>query len=482
MGDTPKCNNVRSLRSKVDHTSCFPLNLTSDYVFDFAVRLDTQVKKCLETTNRQDITDLVPIIVETLTSLDQYTNDLLECQKKRDSLQENLKTKNLTLKQLKQQFDVECKAHQDTILDSDTQILELTEEKRVVEEEYKTLKKKINTDRVNIDMVNKRIGKLTTETNEVTNSNVKLKESIQHLRTRLNHLQLKASKNALSKNQSVPNGNHGPSISCINISQPDPNSQDINIQPNPTIPARTIHLLGDSNVRGIGTLMCKNSGNSTVKVLTSCIPGGGLCQLNDAFIQHPVPGDIIIIHAGTNDICSTEWTNIKRSLGALITKYLQCNIIVFTVPPRGDYLYLNKHINKFNTLLKYEFEQYKNVHLVPTKRLLKTNHIKADGVHYNQQGREKIAKKMMSFQYLPILSRDYPPILSPTMIGEPVPATIPTLVQDVLIAESLPPTSPTQHVSPPNSLHILTPLHLTPNPAPTTHPSLLEELGDTSFF
>ncbi|KAL1447944.1 hypothetical protein WDU94_001921 [Cyamophila willieti] len=446
MGDTPRYINARSLRSKVDQNSCFPLNLTNDYVYEFAVRLDTQVKKCLETTDKQDITNLIPIIVETLTSLDQYTNELVECQRKRDSLQEKLKTKNQSIKEIKRQLEVECRAHQDTILDSDTHILELTEEKRVVEEEFTTLKKKIATDKINIVNVNKRIGELNAETNEFTKYLLPAAVVKQIL------------------------------LSRIQIQIPVPNEtlqspQDLSI------------FGGDSNVRGIGSLMGELSGRNKFKVLTSCIPGGGLCEVSDAFIECPLPGDIIIIHAGTNDICSTQWTNIQRSLSALISKYPHCSIIVFSVPPRHDYLHLNKHINKFNTLMKYELAKYPNAQLIPTKRLLKPSLMKPDGIHYNSQGRTKIAKKMLSFNNLLNQWRDCSPIPPPPRISDQVPATTPPPEDDVLIAETFSSTTPTlDAVSPPGSLIILTPPEVTNNSAPTTHPTLMDELEIESFF
>ncbi|KAL1446613.1 hypothetical protein WDU94_015572 [Cyamophila willieti] len=462
MEDTPKYTMARSLRSKVDTNSCFPLSLTNDYVYDFAIRLDTQVKKCIETTDVQEIKDLVPIIVETLTSLDEYSNELADCQRKRDALQEKLKTKNVTIKQLKQQLDVECKAHQDTILDSDTQILELTEEKRLVEEDYKTLKNKITTDRINIDRVNKRIGELTNETNEVTNNNEKLRESIQNLRTRLNHLQVKVSKSKTPPMQQVP--------STSSSSQTDFNTQ-----------ARTIHVLGDSNVRGLGLVIRELSGHEKIKVLTSCIPGGGLCQLNNAFIEYPENGDVVIIHAGTNDICKTEWSDIKQSLTSLVTKYQHCKIVVFTVPPRCDYPYLNKHINKFNTLLKYEVGHFKNVQLVVTKRLIKPDHMKADGIHYNSKGREKIARKIMSVKYFPTVpyarplipsSGLEPDITSPQVVTITSPAPTPNAMsppQPCLIQ-----TRPTVTTEPAPSTST--------HPAPTTQHNLLLELEESSFF
>ncbi|KAI5724043.1 hypothetical protein M8J76_014707 [Diaphorina citri] len=383
MDNTPR--HARTLRSNSGSNTCFPLSLTNDLVYEFAVRLDTQVKKCMADADSQNVADLVPIIVDTLTSLDQHMNDLLECQNKRDALQDKVKSQTAKIKKLRQDLEIERKAHQDTILDSDTQILELTEEKRSAKLEYENLRKKISNDKINIETVNKRIDQLSSESNEVSLENNALKESIDTLRTRLNHLQIRVKE----RNIRMISNPHPQQSQHRSIPQNETHDTDIGV--------KKVHVLGDSNVRGLGAIMSQNYANSKTRILTSCIPGGGLCQLKNSFIQDPVPGDTIILHAGTNDICHTKWEEIKKSLEEMCTGFSQCNIVVFTVPPRYDYPYLNKHINKFNTLVKYAVQNYGNVRLVITKRIITPKQMKADGIHYNQRGQQKIAKKMMDF-------------------------------------------------------------------------------------
>ncbi|KAI5718041.1 hypothetical protein M8J77_015237 [Diaphorina citri] len=259
------------------------------------------------------------------------------------------------------------------------------EEKRSAKLEYENLRKKISNDKINIETVNKRIDQLSSESNEVSLENNALKESIDTLRTRLNHLQIRVKE----RNIRMISNPHPQQSQHRSIPQNETHDTDIGV--------KKVHVLGDSNVRGLGAIMSQNYANSKTRILTSCIPGGGLCQLKNSFIQDPVPGDTIILHAGTNDICHTKWEEIKKSLEEMCTGFSQCNIVVFTVPPRYDYPYLNKHINKFNTLVKYAVQNYGNVRLVITKRIITPKQMKADGIHYNQRGQQKIAKKMMDF-------------------------------------------------------------------------------------
>ncbi|KAI5709858.1 hypothetical protein M8J75_003733 [Diaphorina citri] len=141
-------------------------------------------------------------------------------------------------------------------------------------------------------------------------------------------------------------------------------------------------------------------------------PISGLKINQAAFISQPVPGDLIILHAGTNDICQTDWTTIKQSLESFIARYSHCSIVVFTVPPRYDLPHLNKHINRFNTLLKYAVRDASNVKLIITKRLISPKLFKADGLHYNDQGKDKLARKILSLlQDIPTVP-DSPPSFS----------------------------------------------------------------------
>ncbi|XP_026675736.1 uncharacterized protein LOC113465423 [Diaphorina citri] len=393
MAETPRPHGHLSLRSRTNSTSCFPLNLTHDLVYDFALRFDTQIKKCLDTCDHQDISDLIPIIVQTLSSLDDHINDLTECRKKKDALQEKVKTQSAANKQIKEELKIERHAHQDTILQGDTHILELTEEKRVMEEECKTLKQNISIEKSNIQTLNKRICDLSSETARTTIENNNLKESIITLRSRLNVLEEKLKEKSISDIQQI-----GPKTSLLKrsfVTHP-----------------KTIHILGDSNVRGLGATVTQRCSNK-LRFLTSCVPGGGLCQINQAaFISQPVPGDLIILHAGTNDICQTDWTTIKQSLESFIARYSHCSIVVFTVPPRYDLPHLNKHINRFNTLLKYAVRDASNVKLIITKRLISPKLFKADGLHYNDQGKDKMARKILSLlQDIPTVP-DSPPSFS----------------------------------------------------------------------
>ncbi|KAI5742094.1 hypothetical protein M8J77_002967 [Diaphorina citri] len=380
MDGTPK---FKALRSRMnDNNSCLSLDLTSEFVWDFALRLDTQVKKCLETLDSQDIKNLVPIIVGVLQSLDQNITDLIECQKKRDSLQEKTKNQSNLIKQLKQDLEIERKAHQETILESDTQIRELTNEHHSAEADVKRMKQKIEQDKNDIDCMSLNIIKMSKETNKVALENTKLKESIDSLKEQLSDLEAKLKENPRNHTPDLPNVI--PTTSTM---------ENKATRPGPQFQCRTVHVLGDSNTRGMGSIMKQYVCNN-LKVLTSCIPGGGLCQLPDAFINEPLPGDLIILHAGTNDICCTKWDQIKQHLGSFFSRYHGCDFLIFTVPPRYDCPYLNKHINKFNTLLKYFVPSYNNVQLQYINRIISRKHMKTDGIHYNSQGQNKLARKI----------------------------------------------------------------------------------------
>lgn len=391
MDDINSSKSSRLLRSSKNVKPCYTSDITNDTVVDFAMRLDTQVKKCMESLDTQTLTDLVPIIVSALTSFDEHVTELIECQKKRDSLVEKNKALNLQFKDLRSVLETERKAHAEIIDESDTHMRELTQERNQADMDVKRLKNKMEKDKYDIDCINQNIMKMSKENNRVILENVELKENIDTLREHLENLKSKIRSDAAKSNNSEATGlsvpAHRPAIS----------DEARAARVRPRFQCSNVHILGDSNVRGLGALV-KQYVRSYVQVRSSCVPGGGLCQLNSKFIVDPQPGDLIVIHAGTNDICSTKWEDIKQSLHSLINKFPECGFLIFMVPTRyDDYSFFNKHINKFNTLIKYAVQDFHNVHLIQTRRVIKTKFMKKDGIHYNLAGQNKLANKIVSF-------------------------------------------------------------------------------------
>lgn len=399
---------MEGLRSRKN--SVYPINVTNDTVVDFAMMLDTQVKKCMLSLDSQDLIDLVPMIVSVLISFDENITQLLECQSKRDSMTERNKTLTLQLKEVKSELVVERQAHSESIEDSDSQIRDLVQDKNQLDSDLKRLRAKIEQDKNDIDCINQNIIKMAKENNRMAIENSELKDNIENLKDNLENLKskVKANNNAVSN---IPSVSH---VSTNNSFLTPSTSENPKVS---KVKCNTIHILGDSNIRGLGAVV-KQYVCRYVQVRAMCVPGGGLCQLNAKFIEQPKPGDLIAIHSGGNDVCSTKWDDVKQSLHSIITQFPECKFVIFSVPARYDYPFLNKHVNKFNTLLKYALQDYQNVQLIQTRHLIRPNHMKRDGIHYNAAGQNKLAKKIVSMVHLnPELNVS--PIVNPGAAASP---------------------------------------------------------------
>lgn len=194
---------MEGLRSRKN--SVYPINVTNDTVVDFAMMLDTQVKKCMLSLDSQDLIDLVPMIVSVLISFDENITQLLECQSKRDSMTERNKTLTLQLKEVKSELVVERQAHSESIEDSDSQIRDLVQDKNQLDSDLKRLRAKIEQDKNDIDCINQNIIKMAKENNRMAIENSELKDNIENLKDNLENLKskVKANNNAVSNIPSV---------------------------------------------------------------------------------------------------------------------------------------------------------------------------------------------------------------------------------------------------------------------------------------
>lgn len=386
------------------------MKFANDTVLELASRLDHESKKCLETEECQHIQSLIPIIDETLVLLDSTLTQSLGYQTKYEVQVEKIKTLSSESRHLKQELSKEREAHQDTIQEGDSQIQAISDEKKTSEFELIQLKKKIDKDQIQIQELNKNIIDIASETKNVETENKVLKISIENLKTQLLDYKDKL------KSEPFP---------IIPTTSPNVqfHSKDINLPP-----CERIHIIGDSNVRNLGRFVSEYLPRGP-EVFTSCIPRGGICQLTSCFIKYPTPGDLIFINSGTNDICSSPWPEIKSCLDNLLVEFNQCRFIILSVPQRYDKTYLNTHINKFNTLLKYAIQRRGNVQLIQTRRIITSRCMKKDGIHYSDNGKEKIATKIATAYHastrttlppetecIPMVS---PPLMSPTPVPMP---------------------------------------------------------------
>uniref|UniRef100_A0A8D8Z9H8 Uncharacterized protein n=1 Tax=Cacopsylla melanoneura TaxID=428564 RepID=A0A8D8Z9H8_9HEMI len=359
----------------------FSADITHEPVLVLAIQLENQVKKCLESLESQDINNLVPIIVESLVSLDSSMTLAQERLDRLEALTGKMSVKSDQIKHLKQELSNERQGHQQTIDESDSQYEELSKQKKSAEQEQMKLRQKIQEDKQSIQDMTSKIVDMTTETRRVNAANDDLRNEIQILKSRVTCLNIQLLESAKASPDSPVYEGIQDTSSAVNISG---------------TACKTIHIVGDSNVRGLGSIVRQFVSGNT-EVYTSCVPGGGLCEIKiESFIRKPVPGDLIVVHAGTNDICVTKWDSIKRALQQLFTTFHQCQFLVMTVPPRYDCVHLNKHINKFNTLVKYVTQDYDYVRVVQTRRAVTPRYMKQDGVHYNAEGKERIARKIAS--------------------------------------------------------------------------------------
>lgn len=413
----------------------FCADITHEPVLDLAIQLENQVKKCLESLSSQDINNLVPIIVESLVSLDSSMTLAQERLDKLDAMTGKLNTKSDQIKQLKQELSKERQGHQQTIDESDLQIEELSKHKKSAEQKQMMLQKKIQEDKQSIQDMTNKIADMTTESRRINAANDDLRNEIQMLKSRVTYLNLQLLESA--KTSQV----------CEDIQDTSPTATRSDSA------CKTIHIVGDSNVRGLGSIVRQFVSGNT-EVYTSCVPGGGLSEITcESFIRKPIPGDLIVIHAGTNDICVTKWDIIKRSLQRLFTTFHQCRFLVMTVPQRYDNVHLNKHINKFNTLVKYVTQDYEYVRAVQTRRTITPRYMKHDGVHYNVEGKERIARKIATLH-------------KTTRCAEPSHAPVQN--------------SDTSHSVSQHPLPEIVPS--TSDSSPSVEVSLLEELDNSNFF
>ncbi|KAL1446219.1 hypothetical protein WDU94_012250, partial [Cyamophila willieti] len=297
------------------------MNFTNDAVSELAFKLENVAKKCLETQDCQHMQIIIPIIDETLILLDSTLTQSLGYQNKCEAQVDKIKTLVHESKHLKLELSKEREAHQDTINEGDSQIQAITNEKKTTELELNQWKKKFDKDRSQIQELNNKITEITSETKKVETENKALKSSIKNLKNHL--LDCKAKLIEPSPSPTVPR--------TIRTSDEAQNHLDDSNLP----PCRRIHIIGDSNVRNLGEFVFQFLPSES-EVFTSCVPGGGICQLKNSFIKYPAPGDLIVINAGTNDICSSPWPEIKGSLNNLLDEFSQCRIVVLSVPQRYD--------------------------------------------------------------------------------------------------------------------------------------------------
>uniref|UniRef100_A0A8D8ZBZ3 Uncharacterized protein n=1 Tax=Cacopsylla melanoneura TaxID=428564 RepID=A0A8D8ZBZ3_9HEMI len=173
---TPQSQRVRFTRGRANQ-SIFSWNFTNDAVSELTFKLECESKKCLE-SQCQHIQSLIPIIEETLVLLDSTMTQSLEYQNKYETQVEKIKTLTNESKHLKQELSKERQAHQDTIEEGDNQIKAITNEKRSTQNEYNQLRQKLDQDKHQNQLMDKKITDLTNETKKVEIENRVLKNSI----------------------------------------------------------------------------------------------------------------------------------------------------------------------------------------------------------------------------------------------------------------------------------------------------------------
>lgn len=162
-------------------------------------------------------------------------------------------------------------------------------------------------------------------------------------------------------------------------------------------------ITGDSHVRGLSTEL-----NT---MLPKCIqahsffqPGAGYQEIAKTLAESPgltqtTSGDAAVVICGTNDICVTDWTNIREGIDTLLNQFNKCALTcIIGIPLRFDNEKLNKHIVKLNTKIKFYIKSSTSapIFFVDPTKFLKPHHYLLDGIHINRKGKQILCKKIKS--------------------------------------------------------------------------------------
>uniref|UniRef100_A0A8D8Q5H4 Uncharacterized protein n=1 Tax=Cacopsylla melanoneura TaxID=428564 RepID=A0A8D8Q5H4_9HEMI len=153
-------------------------------------------------------------------------------------------------------------------------------------------------------------------------------------------------------------------------------------------------VIGDSHVKFLGPVLCKTFPSSFE---INCLAQSGAIMADVATREtgNHSNQDVIVIVAGTNDVCKTSWKSFAQALDTLFAKYQSTKLGFILIPSRKGNCEINTHIESLNERIVKHFKG-KNVFFLNPKIVLKNKHFAKDGLHLNKVGRLSLCSMMKS--------------------------------------------------------------------------------------
>ncbi|KAI5739181.1 hypothetical protein M8J77_016013 [Diaphorina citri] len=160
---------------------------------------------------------------------------------------------------------------------------------------------------------------------------------------------------------------------------------------------QVVHLLGDSHITNIKHHLSKNVPTSW-NIKENFKSGASFKSTKQRLDNSPSfnvsQNDLTVLMLGSNDACVGIWTNMEHDIEAMINKLDTTKICFVLIPLRYDCPWMNKHIIRLNTKIKYFVRQFQNILVLnPNKDLTDwdyTNH----GAHLSRHGKRKLSQRI----------------------------------------------------------------------------------------
>ena len=163
------------------------------------------------------------------------------------------------------------------------------------------------------------------------------------------------------------------------------------------IKKRVITICGDSTIKDIKPFKMRKVISSNDKIYIKSFPGAKIDCMKDYTKPSPkYHPDLLILHMGTNDLCSekspediAEDINLTRDI-----KTDENEVVVSSIVPRGDSL--NEKATKVIFFLKSRCSILK-FHFIDNSNIIPENHLNGSGLHLNYKGTTALANNFLSF-------------------------------------------------------------------------------------
>jgi sentrin-specific protease 8 len=165
-----------------------------------------------------------------------------------------------------------------------------------------------------------------------------------------------------------------------------------------------VHLFGDSQARGVGTLI----DNCNCHITSSVKPGGkfdnvvdNVPSLTSSFNKH----DFVFVMAGTNDISYSGDLHfyqhtLHKGLTSLLSTAKKTNVFICSIPYRYDKPFLNSKITEANNFLVKTIHNFtltdNDLNLKYLNVNLSRHDMTSHGLHLNASGKSKVGKVLTS--------------------------------------------------------------------------------------